>query len=58
MIRNSIRKYNAFPLINWVLISEMQVKYVVDINVTRDILKLVMLRKEVIRDVSDIRQAK
>ena len=40
--RNPITYENYFPLINQALLSEMQVKYVQDVIVTRDMVKLGM----------------
>ena len=47
---------NPFCLINWVLLSEMQVKYVEDIIVTINTGKVGVASKEVIQLISDIGQ--
>ena len=54
IIKNPITYYNSFPLRNWALISEIQVKCVQDISVARDMANLGVSRMEVIQVISDI----
>ena len=54
--RKTITYDDVFPQRHQVFLSQSQVQYVEDIIVRRDRKNLWMLRKEVIRDVSDIGQ--
>ena len=56
--RKRITYENAFPRNNRAFLSEIQIKYVADIIVKRELENLGTQRKEVIQVISDLSQAK